>query len=302
MNHYPVDSRQGRRRFIRQGALAAAGAMFAPVIGRAAPRPLFTAIGVTAALERAAELKAAGADFIVETTARLLMPERPDAEFAAQRAAVAASPLPVRAANVFLRDTKLRCTGPDADHPRVLAFAEVAFRRLAEVGGEYIVFGSGPARQLPPGWTKAQADVQFVALLRAMGPLAAKHGVMVAVEAQRASECNYLNHIGEAAEVVAAASHPSIRLLGDIFHMMWMDDAPEELTRLAPLIGVVELAEKANRTPPGVAGDDFLPYFAALARGGFSGRMDIEAQGTTEQLREAFKVVRRQVTEATDGG
>jgi sugar phosphate isomerase/epimerase len=80
---------------------------------------------------------------------------------------------------------------------------------------------------------------------------------------------------------------------------MWMGDPPEELARFAPLIGAVELAEKEKRTPPGVTGDDFRPYFAALARGGFSGRMDIEATGTPEQFRDAFAIVRRQVAEAT---
>lgn len=286
-----------RRAFIQRGLLATAGLALPPAILQAAgaKTPLFTGVGVTGPLERAAEFRAAGADFLVETTARFLMPGRPEADFEAQRARAAASPLPVRGCNIFLADPKLRCTGPDADHPRVLAFAETAFRRLRSVGGEYIVFGSGGARQLPPGWTKAQGDAQFIALLRAMGPLAARHGILVAVEAQRASECNYLNHLDEVVAVVVAAEQPSVRVLADLFHMMWMGDAPEELVRAAPHVGVVELAEKEKRTPPGVAGDDFRPYFAALARGGYSGPMDIEANGTAEQFTKAFAEVRRQV-------
>ena len=286
-----------RRRFIQRGLLTAGGAMLAPGMAWAAPRPLFTGLGMTAPLERAAELKAGGADFVVEQVARLLIPDRPDADFAAMRERVAASPLPVLGCNSFLRDPRLRCTGPDADHPRVLAFAETAFRRFASIGGEYIVFGSNTARQLPEGWAKARGDEQFVALLRAMGPLAAKHGIVVAVEAQQASECNYLNHLDEVVEVVAAANQPAIRVLADLFHMARMGDSPEEIVRAAPWIGVVELAESGKRTLPGVDGDDFRAYFAALAAGGYSGRVDIEADGTPEQIAAAFATLRRQVGE-----
>lgn len=298
---HPVSS---RRDFLRQGLLAVAGTAAGPLLAQAAApaRPLFTGMGITSPLERAAELKACGADFVVEAVARFLVPDRPDAEFEPWREKAAASPLPVLACNSFLRDPRLRCTGPDADHPRVLAFAETAFRRLGAVGGEYIVFGSNTARQLPPGWAKEKGDEQFIALLRAMGPLAAAQGVMVAVEAQRASECNYLNHLGEVVDVVAAANHPSIRVLADFFHMAHMGDAPEELLRAGPWIGAVELAEKRNRTLPGVEGDDFRPYFAALAKTDFSGRIDLEATGTAEQVRAAFATVRKQVAEAAGKG
>jgi sugar phosphate isomerase/epimerase len=204
--------------------------------------------------------------------------------------------------NSFLRDRRLRCTGPDADHPRVLAFAETAFRRLRAVGGEYIVFGSNTARQLPPGWPKARGDEQFVALLKAMGPLAARYGITVAVEAQQASECNYLNRLDEVVAVVAAAGQPAIRVLADIFHMMRMGDTPADLAQAMPWVAVVELAEQANRTLPGVAGDDFRPYFGALAAGGFSGRMDIEADGTPGQIKAAFAAIARQVAETRPPG
>jgi len=133
--------------------------------------------------------------------------------------------------------------------------------------------------------------------LQAMGPLAARHGITVAVEAQQASECNYLNHLDEVVAVVAAANQPAVRVLADLFHMARMGDTPADLARAMPWVAVVELAEKANRTLPGVAGDDFRPYFAALKAGGYSGRMDIEASGTPEQFKAAFASIARQVAD-----
>jgi len=243
-------------------------------------------------------MKAAGADYLVPTVADFLMPDSPESDFAAQRTLSAASPLPVLGCNSFLRHPRLRCTGPDANHATVLAFSEIAFRRLASVGGKFIGFGSNTARQIPPGWPRARADEQFIALLRAMGPLAARHGITVSVEQQRTIECNYLNHLDEVVHVVRAADHPSIRVLADLFHMAVMGDTPADLDHALPWVGLVELAEKEKRTLPGVAGDDFRPYFASLLRGGYTGPIGIEADGTPEQLRHAFATLAAQAADA----
>jgi sugar phosphate isomerase/epimerase len=293
--------KQTRREFVHRSLFAASLLAIAPrLLSTEVPRrKLFTGIGITAALDRAAEMKGCGADYLVESVTRFLMPDKTDAEFDKSRERAAAAPLPVLGCNGFLRDPKLRCTGPDADHPRVLAYCAVAFRRLQQVGGEYIVFGSNTARQIPEGWPKEKADEQFAALLREMGPLAARHKIVVGVEQQRASECNYLNRINEVVKVVAAANQPSIRVLADLYHMAVMGDTPADLAKAMPWVSVVELAEKEKRTLPGVAGDDFRPYFTALAQGGYSGRVDIEASGTPEQLQLAFQTISRQAEEAS---
>jgi hypothetical protein len=65
-----------------------------------------------------------------------------------------------------------------------------------------------------------------------------------------------------------------------------------------PWVGLVELAEREQRTLPGVAGDDFRPFLEVLARGGFHGPADIEGDGTKEQLRNAFATVAAQSADA----
>lgn len=263
------------------------------------PGPLFTGVGIATSLNRAQEMAGCGADFLVESVARFLMPDQSDEAFAVQRERAAAAPIPVLGCNSFLRDPRLRCVGPDADHPRVLAFAETAFRRLRQVGGGFIGFGSNTSRQIPEGWPRERAGEQFVELLRAMGPLAERHNIVVSVESQRTAECNYLNHIEEVRDVVVAANQPGIRVLADVYHMAVMGDTVADMERAAPWVGLVEIAEKENRTLPGVAGDDFRPYFAALVRGGYSGPIGIEANGTTEELTRAFATVRQQAAEAS---
>jgi len=263
-----------------------------------AARRLFAAVGITAKVERAADLAALGAQFIVESVADFLIPFASDADFAPHKARALAAPLAVRGCNSFLRDPSLICVGPAADHPRVLGYAATAFARLHSIGGEYIVFGSNSARRIPDGWTKAQADEQFVALLRAMAPLARRHHITIGVEMQRSQECNYLNYIEEVVNVVAPVAHPNIRVLADLYHMRVMGDTPEKLSAALPWVGLVEMAERGRRTLPGVDGDDFRPFLEVLARGGFHGPMDIEGDGTPEQLRNAFATVAKQSADA----
>ena len=292
-----------RRNITRRELLTAASAVAlagAPDAHAKAARPaLFSAIGITASIDRAAELKALGAKYIVESAAKFLIPFSSDSAFAANKARALAAPLPVRGCNSFLRDPTLICVGPKADHPRVLEYAQTAFARLQQLGGEYIVFGSNRARHIPDGWSKTQADAQFIALLRQMAPIAQRHGITVGVEMQQRKECNYLNFMQEVVNVVAPVDHPNIRVLADLFHMRVMGDTPRQLEQAMRWVGVVELAERAERTLPGVAGDDFRPYLAALARGGYRGLVDIEGDGTAEQLRNVFTTVATQAREAS---
>ena len=293
-----------RREFLQRTALLVAGATLPALAlstthaaNQSQRRRLFAGIGITAPITRAAELKAAGADYLAPAVADFLMPDRLESEFDEQLAIVARGLLPVLGCNSFLRHPRLRCTGPDADHAAVLAFSETAFRRLAKAGGKFIGFGSNTSRQIPDGWPRARADEQFIALLRATGPLAAKHGITVSVEQQRTAECNYLNRIEEVVTVVSAANHPNIRVLADLYHMPVMGDTPADLARAMPWVGLVEIAEKENRTLPGVAGDDFRPWFAELARGGYTGYINIEGNGTAAQLTNAFTTLRQQAAE-----
>jgi sugar phosphate isomerase/epimerase len=45
---------------------------------------------------------------------------------------------------------------------------------------------------------------------------------------------------------------------------------------------------------PGVAGDDFRPYFRAMAQAGDSGPITIEGNGTPAEVHRAFEVIATQ--------
>jgi sugar phosphate isomerase/epimerase len=295
----PISHSSSRRTFLRNSLLTIGGVS---VLSRASAeeptKKLFSAMGIGASLDKAAALKEQGADFLTLGTGAFLSPDQPDEVFAKNLAKLAASPLPVLACNLFLGPKHLRCVGPEANHDQILAWAEIAFRRLKQAGGKIMVFGSGGSRFLRDGWTKEQADPQFVALLKRMGPLAEAHGITVAMEQLQAKDCNYITRIGEGATLIRAANHPNIRLLADLFHMAHMGDTPADLKAAMDVVSHIEIAEKAGRSYPGVKGDDFRPFFRVLREAGYQGAINIEGSGTDEQAGPAFKEIAKQAAEA----
>ena len=255
-------------------------------------------MGIAGPLEKAAMLKSHGAEFLTEGVGPFLMPDKDDAAYSQSLENLRKSPLPVLACNGFIRPAHLRAVGREANHDQIMEWAVTTFRRMKQANGKFIVFGSSGARALRDGWPKEKADKQFVALLKLMGPAAAEHGVTVVVEQLQASECNYINHIGEAAALIRETAHPNIRLLADFFHMIRMGDTPADLKAAMDVVVHIEIAENKDRTYPGVMGDNFRPYLRVLRESGYQGTVSIEGKGTEEQLALAFAEIAKQASES----
>ncbi len=260
------------------------------------PRELFSGYGVNQSTDYAASAKAAGATCITIRTDALI-PSENEAAFAEKREKLKSSTLPIIASNNFLAQQNLRCVGKDANHDEIIKWAEIVFSRIKQINGTMIIFGSGGSRQLRDGWTKEQADVQFVNLLKKMGPIAQKHGIIIALEQLNSKECNYINTITEAATIIRSTDHPNIRLLADLYHMAKEGDTPEDLKKAADLLVYVEIAEKNGRSYPGVAGDDFKPFFRVLRDAKYTGAIGIEGNGKPEQLAPAITTIKKQAAE-----
>lgn len=290
-----------RRHFVHAGGMAIVGSAFLPRLS-AAPitteKKLFSAIGIAAPLNKAAQLKAAGAEFLTVSVGAFLVPDQADEVFEKNLAELAASPLPILACNGFIRPANLHCIGPEANHDLILKWADTAFRRLKKAKGKFIVFGSSAARKLPEGWPVEKANEQFIALLKLLGPLAQAQGITVTVEQLRAEECNYINHLSEGAALIRAANHPNIRMLADLYHMACGGDTPADLKAAMDVVVHVEIAEKQSRTVPGVSGDDFRPYFQVLREAGYQGAVSIEGGWTDANIGPAFKEIAKQAAEA----
>ncbi|WP_423126796.1 sugar phosphate isomerase/epimerase family protein [Gaoshiqia sp. Z1-71] len=256
----------------------------------------FQGIGVCTKFSQAAILEISGYDYIEESVGSFLMPLKTEEDFNTVLEQAKQAPLPVLVCNGFIPGS-LKSVGPEAAHPEILDYMETAFRRAQKAGVEYIVFGSGGSRAIPDGFSRDEARRQFIRLCTAMSPIADKYDVIVVLEPLNKKECNFINSLTEGGEIVKEVNHPNFRLLADIYHMLMDDEGPESILKYGPLIRHVHLAEKEERAAPGTRGEDFSPYFEALKKVNYQGKLSVECRWTDleSQAPTAIKEIRNQL-------
>jgi sugar phosphate isomerase/epimerase len=237
--------------------------------------------------------------YLEPKVAETLCPRGSDQEFAQCRQAVRACGLPVEALCVlFPGDMPL--TGPAVDEARIDQYIGAVCRRAGELGIVRVVFGSGGARKVPDGFDKAAAARQLVAHMRRWGPLFAAARSILVLEPLNKTETNIVNSVAEGAALVRQVAHPAVRLLADTYHMSMENEPPQAIVDAGELIWHVHTAQRDGRLPLGVGTEDQRPYFAALKRIGYDGRVSIEAKWNDmpAELAKAVAELRRQWEEA----
>lgn len=293
-----------RRDFIRKAGAAASLASLYAVQGYSFGTENFGAasiqLGVFAAYEHAAYLRQLGYTYIEESVGNFLLPEGGETKFEQNQKALQTVQFPIWS-YVILLPGELKTVGPNANHEGVLKRTELALKRAKECGSSYIVFGSGGARNIPEGFDRKVAKAQHIDVCRKMAPLAEKYGVTIAIEPLNRGETNFINSLAEGVEIVEAVQSPKVKLLCDIYHMLKEDESPDEILKYGKYIVHCHIAEKQNRTPPGVMGDDFRPYLKALKRIGYNGGLSIECFKYTDfdsEIKKGIEVLRKQLREA----
>jgi D-psicose/D-tagatose/L-ribulose 3-epimerase len=83
-----------------------------------------------------------------------------------------------------------------------------------------------------------------------LGPVAARHGVTMAVEPLNRFETYFLNTAGDAARLCDAVGHPNIGILFDTFHANIEEkDIGQGFRRVAPYLKHVHMCENDRGTP-----------------------------------------------------
>ena len=233
--------------------------------------------GVCGDIRIAAIAAATGYDFAEWTVDAVLRPREPDSVYRAALDEIGTADLRYPVLNCFVPGD-LKITGPDADGTKLREFVTTTLGRAGDAGVEVIVFGSGGARRIPDGFDRTAAHDQLVAFCAMVGPVAAEHGVTVVVEPLNRSECNVLNSVAECAALVRTVSHPAVRLLVDAYHLMRDGDSYDDIVANADTLAHTHIASVPNRRAPGAEACDFGPFFDALAKAGYDGRVSIEAK------------------------
>lgn len=288
-----------RRNFLKSSLTSVAAVFGAPTWADSSNIAPFTLpLGVCTAYQQAAGLKALGYSFVEESVSRFLLPEEGDAIYTQNRQQLEVSSFPIRS-YIYFFPGNLKSVGPELHHEAILQRADLALKRAKECGSKIIVFGSGGSRAIPEGFDRAKAKAQHIDLCQKMAPLAEKYGVTLAVEPLNRSETNFINSLAEGVEIIQAVNNPWFKLQCDIYHMLKEDEPPQEIVKYGRYIVHCHLAEKQKRTAPGVAGDDFRPYFRALKKINYQGGLSLECNWSNfnQEVRQGFAVVKKQLSE-----
>ena len=227
-------------------------------------------------MEHLKAMKECGYDYVEMPMAQMMALS--DEEFASLADELKELDLPCETSN-NLFPVSLRLTGPEVDQDAILAYAEKAFARAKQLGIEYCVFGSGPAKNVPEGFPMEEGYAQVVALLRAIAPIAQKNDVTIVIEPLRRAECNLINSFAEGVQLAKDADVPGVKVLVDFYHLTVEQEPVSNLEKDgAEYLRHVHFANPTGRVYPVSADEaDYLPFVNALKTAGYDARVSCEA-------------------------
>jgi D-psicose/D-tagatose/L-ribulose 3-epimerase len=148
----------------------------------------------------------------------------------------------------------------------------------ADLGpGGIMVFGSPQQRTTTGGITRSEATANFITGLTGVVPHAEERGVTILVEALPPSQCDVVQSLDEAAQIVRDIGSPAVKTMFDTHNAVEETEAHADLVnRHFDIIRHVHVNEMDGRHP-GQADYDFKPVLAMLKRRGYGGWVSLEA-------------------------
>ena len=232
-------------------------------------------IGICTKMEQVEEL-APGYDYLELGVASALMPLEDDATYAPQGQQLAALRPPVRAFNSFV-PAQVRLVGHDVDWGQVEVYARRSVERAITLGAQVIVFGSGGARAVPEGFSRALAWGQLVRFLNICADCAQPHALTIAIEPLNKGECNVINTYLEGVQLARDVSRDEVRVLADIYHFMMDGEPLDDILKEPEWLAHVHLAD-SHRRWPGSGSYPLERLFAILREIGYDGMASSECR------------------------
>ncbi len=255
-------------------------------------------IGVCSSYKNDSIFGPAGYVYIEDGVSHLLAPTVSEEQFKAQVADLQHTRCKVETCNGFIPGT-IKIVGPQVNEARVLGYIDTVMQRAQKAGIQLIVLGSGEARRIPEGVDHAVVKKEFITLCRKMAEVAARYDRIIAIECLNRTETNFVNTLEEANEVVNGVHHPNFKLTADMYHMLMEHEPAAHIDNARGNLVHCHIAEREKRAAPGVAQQDFRPYFAALHRIGFEGRIMVECRwdNMAAQAKPALEYLQKQLEE-----
>jgi sugar phosphate isomerase/epimerase len=230
-------------------------------------------LGCSVSLQDIKIAELGGFDFL-ELPTEILVPELEEVQFKKVREALQKSSLPVKSFNVFL-PSHLVIVGQNVNRKKYESYVLTSLRRMKELGGERVSFGSGSSRSCPPNFPKEKAREQIIDFLKFTGESAEKYGIQVNIESLNRSECNMINSLLEAMWYVKEIKLPNVSLIADFYHMQMERENLNNLLDVKNILNYVHIADR-DRLYPGSGNFPFNELMATLRKINYQGPISVE--------------------------
>ena len=270
----------------------AGSAALEPILLRESDMTTTPRFGWCGPLQNASLMKEAGLDYIEAQLVPMKLED--DASFADAKARVPDLPLPASAFS-YLFPHDARIVGPEKDERRNRAYFDRVVELLTIARARVVVLGSGWTRNIPEGWTQAQAEDEFLSALEWCADALRRSGTTLAIEPLNRKESNLVNSVGDGARLARKLNRPEVRGLADFYHMDEENEPLDELREHCEWLAHIHLAD-TGRLNPGTGSYDYPSFFGHLKACGYQGLLSAECGFKGEPLasmRESVSFMRQ---------
>lgn len=247
--------------------------------------------GCCTPLDNIAIVEKAGYDY-VELPVNSVKPEKGEKEFLQLRKQIEKFDLKPEVFNSFI-PAHLKIVGPSIDSTRIYNYVRIALERVAILGGEIVVFGSGGAREIPEGFSRKHALRHLEDFLKMVSDEAQKNRLLIAIEPLRKEETNIIHQVKEAYELSFKINQEPIRVLADFYHMNEENEPLKNLVRVKDKLIHIHVAD-TGRKYPGSGEYDYSSFFKFLKEARYDARISCECKWNnfTQEISKALSFLR----------
>lgn len=202
-----------------------------------------------------------------------------DDDLAAMKATAESFGLEIIGLHWLLAKTEgFHLTSPDTEvRDRTAEYLRLLARTCRKLGGDVLVFGSPPQRNLRDGVTTTEGMGYAAEIFRAAMPEFEACQVRLCMEPLTTLETNFVNTCAEAVALMKLVDHPAFVLHQDVKAMLGAesDSIPELIHQYRDVCGHFHVND-SNLLGPGMGDTDFHPILGALLEVDYQGWVSVE--------------------------
>jgi D-psicose/D-tagatose/L-ribulose 3-epimerase len=182
-----------------------------------------------------------------------------------------------------LMPANIKTVGPNFSEELIEKYLQTVFNNCSQIGGNIIVFGSGGSRNIPDNYSLENAKLDIVKFLTIADSIIEekKYSFKIAIEPLNKKECNFINSVLEAYDIVKEINSSNIGILIDTYHAYYQDtNILDDICFVKDKLLHIHLAQPQDRKWPGHLQDNvefsFSKFFAKLKENSYSGNLTVE--------------------------